>query len=655
MNKVDGKPKSISEILKGSKFSLDYYQREYRWKTDQITQLLDDLSGRFLAYYEPNHGREQGADYGHYFLGSIIINDEGRKQFIIDGQQRLTSLTLLLIYIYHNLEANENKYDEIRPLIFSSKRSAKSFNIDIKERRECMEALLDGGGPGDVDAKGKSESIANILDRYEDIENNFPEKLAGRALPHFAYWLIYNVDIIQITTSSNEDAYTIFETMNDRGLHLTPTEMLKGYLLSRITDNNQREKADEAWRKQIISLQEIPKGTEEDANAIKAWLRSQYAQSQKDTAPRDFDKIGSRFHRWVSDKVSKKELDRFDPDKKDSFFDFITRDFRFYGEWYKFIRKVAVDFDLARKENVEAIHYNFHIWNALWYMLLLAPLNKSDSDEGDNIIRCKLQIVSSFLDILIARRLWNGNANGRSVSTSTIRDMIIRLTQEIRGKSTSELITILTRELGKTGETFESNETLALHGQNRPHIRYLLARMTDYVQTQSGGTSRYRDYIETHEVEHIWAKKKYKEHGFKDEQEQDFLAYRNRIGGLLLLPKEKNTSLGSKPYTDRKDKNASLKDKPYTGKDGKREDYFSFDNNPLAYSLHERAYKPGVGKSGFQKFNQQFKNRSKLEFEPHPEFKKKDLDKRQELYRELCKQIWNPEILRNPLKKLKNM
>ena len=629
MNKVDGKPKSVSEILKDSKFSLDYYQREYRWKTEQITQLLDDLSGRFLAYYKSNHDRDQGANYGHYFLGSIIINEAGSKQLIIDGQQRLTSLTLLLIYIHHNLEANEDKDDEIRPLIFSSKRGAKSFNLDIEERRECMKALLDGGGPGDVDAKGKSESIANILERYEDIENNFPEKLAGRALQHFAYWLIYNVDIIQITTSSNEDAYTIFETMNDRGLHLTPTEMLKGYLLSRITDNNQREKADEAWRKQIISLQEIQKGTEEDANAIKAWLRSQYAQPHKDTEPRDFDKIGSGFHRWVSDKVIKKELDL---DKKDSVFDFITRDFRFYGEWYKFIRKVAVDFDLARKENVEAIRYNFHIWHALWYMLLLAPLNKSDADKGDNIIRCKLQIVSSFLDILIARRLWNGNANGRNVSSNTMRDMIIRLTQEIRGKSISELITILTRELGKAGETFESNETLALHGRNRPHIRYLLARMTDYVQTQSSGdVSLYDRYISTkYEVEHIWATNQYKNYGF---EKQEFLEYRNRIGGLLLLPKKVNGGLQDKPYT------------------GKLRAYSKQSDNPLAYSLHKEAYEKSEGFSGFQNFI----TRSKLEFKDYPEFKKEALYERQTLYRELCKQIWDPENLRKPLEDLRNM
>ena len=615
MNKIDGRTKSISEILKDSKFSLDYYQREYSWEKKQVAELLDDLSNEFLAYYRPDHTRKQGKDYGHYFLGSIIIDDKGGERFVIDGQQRLTSLTLLLIYIYHELE--EDDRHEIKTLIHSSPRGVSSFNLDVEERNEYMKALLEGKDPDTFDAEGKPKSIANIRDRYRDIVEHFTEgNLTSNALLHFSDWLIHNVDIIQITTSSVESAYTIFETMNDRGLNLTPTEMLKGYLLSRITDNTQREKADEVWRKQIISLQASGKG--EDSGAIKAWLRSQYAQTQKGMGPRDFDKIGSEFHRWVRGKVGKKELDGFDPDKKDSFFDFITHDFRFYGKWYEFIHAVAKDFNLARKENVEAIHYIFRNNPALWYMVLLAPLNKSDLDEGDNTIRCKLQIVSSFLDILTARRLWNG----KNIGSNTIRDSMINLIQEIRGKSISELITILTRELSEMEETFESNETLALHGRNKSHIHYLLARMTDYVGIHSGRVSLYSHYnTYGYQVEHIWADQ-YKEHGHDGEfgHERDFEEYRNRIGGLLLLPQSQN---------------ASYQDDPY---DEKRKYYL--EENLLAASLHEQAYEKAP------RFNR-FRRDSNLDFKPYSKFGKEQLNERQELYRELCKQIWNPENLKN--------
>ena len=104
---------------------------------------------------------------------------------------------------------------------------------------------------------------------------------------------------MEITAYSDEDAYTIFETMNDRGLSLTPTDMLKGYLLANITDTNRRTEASEVWKRQIGKLQDL--GKDEDANGIKAWLRSQQAETirerKRGALPQDFDLIGTEFHR----------------------------------------------------------------------------------------------------------------------------------------------------------------------------------------------------------------------------------------------------------------------------------------------------------------------------------------------------------------------
>ena len=85
----------------------------------------------------------------------------------------------------------------------------------------------------------RPESVTNILARYADIEELFPDELNGRALPYFVDWLVENVHLVEITAYSDSDAYTIFETMNDRGLSLTPADMLKGYLLANITDTEQ--------------------------------------------------------------------------------------------------------------------------------------------------------------------------------------------------------------------------------------------------------------------------------------------------------------------------------------------------------------------------------------------------------------------------------
>ena len=627
MNEILGEADNIRTILGRSKFFLDYYQREYRWEKTQINELLDDLSGKFMKDHK--EGNERGAiqNYDCYFLGSIIISDKKGEQYIIDGQQRLTSLILLLICIYHKLNEQGQAPSYLSELIYFEQYGKYTYKLDVLGREKCMDSLRTGKP---FNGEGESESIKNILARYNDIKELFPDELEGEALPYFTDWLAERVYLVQIKTSSDSDsdadAYTIFETMNDRGLSLTPTEMLKGHLLSRITDNETREGADKYWKEQIASLQNIGKG--EDANAIKAWLRSQYAETRSSTPPGDFEQIGTEFHRWLSrNEQNIGLLKSFD------FARFIREDFCFYGKWYEFIRKAAS----ARKNNVEAIHYNAHNNFTLQYPVLLAPLDKSDIDD---IVLRKLQIVSSFLDIWIARRIWNY----KSTTHSSIRDDIFSVITKIRQEPIDRLTEILIYRLDKMQETFESNKTFGLKDTNksRSQVRYLLARMTDYVWTKSSGdASLYNTYINHnhHEVEHIWARKKYKEHGYNDEPE--YLEHRNRIGGLLLLRKVKNRSLKDKPY---KDENASLKDEP----DDKLSVYVRQSDNPLAYSLGKAAYKKGTGHSDFQKFIE----RSELEFRHLDEFGKDELNERQELYRELCKQIWNPEILKKPLKNM---
>lgn len=103
MRRIDGDAKSIRSMLGGSKFAIDYYQREYRWKSKQVAELLDDLAEKFLESHEPGNERSAVEQYGHYFLGSIIISHKDGQKFIIDGQQRLTSTTLLLIHLHRQL------------------------------------------------------------------------------------------------------------------------------------------------------------------------------------------------------------------------------------------------------------------------------------------------------------------------------------------------------------------------------------------------------------------------------------------------------------------------------------------------------------------------------------------------------------------------
>src|SRR5207244_10498502 len=97
MQEIRGNAKNIRALLGGAKYAVDYYQREYRWQTKHVAELIDDLADKFLESFEAGQERSTVEAYGHYFLGSIIISDKDGRKYIIDGQQRPTTLTLLLM------------------------------------------------------------------------------------------------------------------------------------------------------------------------------------------------------------------------------------------------------------------------------------------------------------------------------------------------------------------------------------------------------------------------------------------------------------------------------------------------------------------------------------------------------------------------------
>lgn len=604
MKEIRGDAKNLRSLLSGAKFAIDYYQREYRWENKQVAELIEDLTEKFGDSHEPNNERSAVEGYGHYFLGSIIISDKDGQKFIIDGQQRLTTLSLLLVYLYRQLNDDEQKA-QLSELIFSQRFGKRSFNIDVEERTACMEALFTGSMFDETD---QPESVVNILNRYQDVEDLFPDDLTSDALPYFTDWLIENVHLVEITAYSDADAYTIFETMNDRGLSLTPTDMLKGYLLANITDTSRRNTASNIWRNRISELQDL--GKEEEADAIKAWLRSQYARNirerRRGAAPRDFDLIGTEFHRWVRECEELLKLT-----SSNEFGRFIEQDFDFYTRWYIRIRKAAE----SLTEGLEAIHYCAQNNFTLQYPVLLATLRREDTDHE---IRRKLQVVSAFLDILVARRVWNW----RAIDYSTMQYAMFLVMRDIRGKSVQELVPLLRKRLADETDVFASNEGFRLHGTNGRQIHRILARLTDYLETQSGRPSRFHEYIhrrgkDGYEVEHIWANHP-KRHDDEFSHPADFAEYRNRIGGLLLLQKSFNQSYGDMTY----------------GR--KRRHYLK--QNLLAQSLHEDAYDRDPG-------FKQFIDRSGLPFQPHEQFKKADLDARQVLYQRLAEKIWSPARL----------
>lgn len=612
MKKILGDAKSVRSLLT-QKYRIDYYQRDYKWESKQIRELVEDLTTRFFQDYEVGHPRDAVARYGQYFLGSIIISEKDGERFIVDGQQRLTSVTLLLTFL-DGLQKTSAPDDhvEIANLVYSTQYGKKSFNLDVPERTTCLQSIIIGNKPDPTD---QPPSVQNLIARYNEIAEIFPDELRHDALPYFLDWLRENVMLVEITAFSDDDAYTIFETMNDRGLSLTPTDMLKGYILANITDDVARAQAGDAWKAQMAKLRDL--GKDEDADCIKAWLRSQYAEKIRErkagAKPEDFDKQGTEFHRWI-----RENRERVGLINGSDFTSFVTNEFRFYARAYTMARRAADTYTT----DFEPVYFNAQNSFTLQFPMMLAPLR---TDDDDAMVRRKMRLVATFIEILLARRMWNFKA----IDHSTMQYRAFLIMKGIRGMDMETLRTDLVSRLSEEGTDrddyidFKTQEAFRLHGTNGPQVHRMLARLTEFVEVSSGGAARYPEYSNRsakkggYQIEHLWADHA-DQHSDEFTHPADFAAYRNRVGGLVLLPAGDNASYSDMAYPAKVAHYAK--------------------QNLLACSLHPLAYE---NKPGFRNFRE----KTGLTFTPKPTFKRGDLDDRQALYIALANLCWSPDRL----------
>ena len=603
MKKIEGSPKNLKQLLQNTKYSIHYYQREYMWQTKQIEELIDDLTSEFLDCYKEGDSRMAVQDYGAYFMGSIVL--AGRENAIIDGQQRFSSLTLLLIYLNNRLKKIGQNYNMIETMIFSESFGTKSFNINVDSRYDCMNAIYNDL---EFELVNVQESEKNLYNRYQDIVSMFPGEITDDMLLHFCDWLAEKVFFIEIVATTEQDAHKVFVTMNDRGLSLTSTEMLKGYILSEITNDTVREQSNGLWKEKVLKLKSVDdKG---DETFIKAWLRSQYAETIRDNKAgavnKDFDIIGGPFHKWVREEEEKLGLY-----SSADYEDFIKKFSRF-SEIYIHIRNAEKIFN----PNLKYVYYNAQLGFTFQTQLLMAAIDYSDSWD---IINEKINLVSCFIDYMIISRV----TSYRSVDYSTIKNYVFNVTKSIRRLSINDLKIVLKKHAEELGfKPFEVVDSFGLNNFTKKYIKHILARITGYLEEQTDVASNYCNYIDTDtknpfEIEHIitdhfeW---------FADEytDQEDFRRWRNNIGDLLLLHKSINASLNDSRY------------------DFKIKKYCSNEGNIYTESLGDTAYQ---NNPRFVRFVKEHN----LSFNAYSTFGKKEIAERAKLIAELMSLIWNME------------
>ena len=294
---IEVNKQTVKELLgsgKNKKFAIPEYQRPYAWTTDQIQTLFDDL-------VEYTSGEEKDSTY---FLGTIVAyENDDNEQEIIDGQQRITSLFLLLRALYSKLssmsetlqsknfmrqiEAAMWEQDELTAEVDFEKVLIVSRVVGEEENNIFTNILVTG-----ETEKGRKDTYSENYKLFVELIEDYASKE-----PELFYWFIQNVlnraILLPITADSQDTALTIFSTLNDRGLALSDADIFKAKIYNYI-DNSQKKDFIEEWK--LIdesasnaneSIQKLfyyymfyLRAKENDRNTTTPGIRKYYSQNQ---------------------------------------------------------------------------------------------------------------------------------------------------------------------------------------------------------------------------------------------------------------------------------------------------------------------------------------------------------------------------------------
>lgn len=233
-------------------FVIPEYQRPYSWSDDEIITLFEDLWEFSIERTQPDGAK-------NYFLGCVVSYEENGERQIIDGQQRITSLFLLLRAVFSMLENDDNQTDEVKNFISKIKPALwKENEMTGKEDRSNIllrsEVVTDSGNEilrkiletGVADAKAKDNYSRN----YNKFLELYREKAvtSGMQLYHFILALLNYSILLPITADDQETALTIFNTLNNRGLPLSDADIFKSYIYKKL-DEDGKKSFIQKWKK----------------------------------------------------------------------------------------------------------------------------------------------------------------------------------------------------------------------------------------------------------------------------------------------------------------------------------------------------------------------------------------------------------------------
>jgi hypothetical protein len=598
-------------------YFIDFYQRDYKWTEVQVKRLIDDLFYQFDEAYAKHYSLEPKKEYINgaypwYYLNTYVTNNVNGNVFVVDGQQRLTTLTLMLLKLLSIARILHSKTDKwLERKIAGYSGTDHEFWMNHMPHLQVLEGLMEGDDISTIDIS-TGITAENMIRNFKLISNELDMRLKNlHIFDTFVYYFLLRLVLINLTVESDH-VPMVFEVINDRGLRLKPYEILKGKLLGQI-DKIELEsgKYNSLWEQQ---LQHVNSNRNDEIDQFfRYWLKAKFSDSHDGGQRFDSD-----YHREIfkPDINITLRVDHNAPGVKS----FLNNTFRYYTNLYCKL------WDYAKNESEGCIPVFFNHLNEQnnQFMLVISACTVDDPEEEQ-----KIQAVANGIDRIFSLLQLQGSYDSRAFTSR-----LFAISAEIRERPVAEIPDIFQKHLldelrDQRGlpEVDSLNyiffRPMSIDRLNTRFARYLFSRielllsngMKQQMKQTLSDLVQLRGPVNGFHIEHIISRNDYNLALFNNDEER-FEQERNRLGGLLLLKGRDNCSSGNETYSK------------------KLETYA----NTLLWNetLRQDSYK---SKLDFM----QFVSSSRLAFRPLDHFGPEELEERHKLLFEICKLIWSPQ------------
>lgn len=515
MSSIKGGEYPLSKIFSADfDFFIPSYQRPYSWTTQETDILFDDL----LDFYKNEDKAE------NYFLGSIVLikKEDDPQSEVIDGQQRLTTLTILLAIISHNLSATSDK-DEFKNYINEQGKRSQGIKpkprLKIRDRDNdffnnyIQEVKIDALMVLDSE-KQNTEAKSNIVKNAQALQKKICESFdSENDLFQFGSFLVQRCYLVVVSTPSQQSAFRIFSVMNSRGMNLLATDIIKSDVIGKINED-ERDDYTKKWEEIETEL------GREDFNDLFGHIRMIKMKSKAKKS------LQEEFYKYVLTDIN-----------NDSAIDFIDNILEPYSNAYNILRKaIYSSTGDADKVNIILKWLN-RIDNSDWLPAAMVFFCKHKS-EADVLLTFfqKLERLASYMRIASYDINHRIERYGRLLS-----DLQDEKDDSIYGES----IELSASEQNK----FISELNSDIYKMTSTKRNYLILRLDSFM---SDGAATYKSNVLS--IEHVlpqtvpsgseW------ERVWPDIEERSF--WLNKIGNLIPLTKRHNSKAQNYDYIVKK-------------------------------------------------------------------------------------------------------